>query len=182
MAVGETTIEIYLQSNPNITKTIKVTVSEKPVVDQGVPTGTGSLELNPANLGLTTTAYTGEIELGGVNFTVTDCKQSSQNFYLSKTTGSIYNTSSIGNITSVVVKYALPTSQKGSAAAQHGIKLSDTPLLSKPAAYDLSIDESGNGKADVVYTPETANQGYFRFDVLNDKNLQIAGIVINYAN
>lgn len=87
--------------------------------------------------------------------------------------GHIYNKTSLGNVTSIVVKFSSSTSTN----AILGVTFGNTAMTSALTTFDKSAQASINGI--VTITNDSGVGDYFNLSVTNNYNLQITELVIN---
>lgn len=136
---------------------------------------TGADWSEPLLDGSTATNYTNN-EFDGVTYNL----ESVRNFkdgilFLNKTSGAIYNTSAMPNITKIVLSYA----SGGSTTAAHSVYLANNVISSEPTTSYVSYSSSTGGTS--VTIDVSGDYSYFRLDVTNAKNLQLTSIAITYG-
>lgn len=170
---GTTQVTITLTSDTTITKTITVTVIE----GASVPDGDNQIVLDVASLGVGSSAAAGTATVNGAEIVYEGGRNIEGNLYI-KSSGYIYNDTSLGSITSIVVNYE--TKGSVSSAANHYFGFSTSVMETAPANYDYTCTDSSSGREELTVTPSSANLGFFRIDI-GSKNLQVKSITINYS-
>lgn len=87
--------------------------------------------------------------------------------------GHIYNKTSLGNVTSIVVKFSSSTSTN----AILGVTFGNSVMTNALTTFDKSSQASVNGI--VTITNDSGVGDYFNLSVTNNYNLQISELVIN---
>ncbi|MCH5171792.1 MAG: hypothetical protein J1F31_03040 [Erysipelotrichales bacterium] len=87
--------------------------------------------------------------------------------------GHMYNKTSLGHISSIVVKFSASTSE----AVTMGVTFGDNILNEAKTTYDIS--ETATRNTVVTFTNIRETGDYFNISVTNNKNLQIVEMVIN---
>lgn len=170
---GTTQVTITLTSDSTITKTITVTVTE----GASVPEGDNSVVLDVASMGVGSTVAAGTATVNNAEIVYEGGRNLNGVLYI-KSNGYIYNTTSLGSINSIVVKYLTEGSPSTNAA--HYFGFSSSVMTTAPTTYEYTCTDSSVGREDLTVTPSAANQGFFRIDI-GSKNLQVKSITINYS-
>lgn len=163
--VASTTIHV---TNVGSTLDGESTTSE---VTTTITGGNWSESLNTA----TATNYTNN-EFDGVTYNLEKARNFKDGIlFLSGSSGAIYNTSAMPNITKIVLTYA----SGGSSTSTHSVYLANDVISSEPTTSYASYSSSNGGTS--VTIDVDGNYSYFRLDVTNSKNLQLSSIAITYG-
>jgi len=87
--------------------------------------------------------------------------------------GHLYNTQSLGSITSVVVKFSNSTSTNATLGASFGKEKLNT------ARTEVKTSEQAAADKVVTFTNDEPDCGFFNLSVTNNYNCQIVELVIN---
>lgn len=128
------------------------------------------------NLNTTSTSNYTNNEFNGTTYNLEKARNLNDGIlFLNGSTGCIYNTSPLPNITKIVLNYA----SGGSTTAAHKVYLGAETISSEPStAYKSFSSSNGGSSAEIIVD---GNYSYFRLDVTNSKNLQLSSIEITYG-
>lgn len=171
VAVGPVTITAT--SSNSISGTLDFTIIPKPVEK--------TLTINGNSTSLsTTTEKNATFTVNEITFAFGKGKTTSadKTIFMINTNGYMYNTTSLGDISSIKMTYGAD----GSASTAQNFIFGTSAITSAPASsedYDVLLTTSPKGQT-VEIKPKTSGNGFFRFDITKN-NLQASSIVITYT-